>query len=230
MTFPTETQVFDSPEKNFDLNSTLSGLGETPVKLHSLGSSSKRRKGQQKLISATATLKRKLETVYDVPLHSPETNLTSSDISHLQLFRNMWEETKEKFKNSEFYQERVQILTLSPFTTERTINEFETTNYLVKKSRAVKKENGILGLCDRKQGKALANELKEEILQFYESDENVECVQGKIVSIRNKDGDKIKHQKPLVFSNLCELYATWKEANPSKKVGFSTFAAQRPKF
>ena len=30
---PTETQVFDSPEKNFDLNSTLSSLGETPVKL-----------------------------------------------------------------------------------------------------------------------------------------------------------------------------------------------------
>ena len=40
---PTETQDFDSPEKNFDLNSTLSGLSETPVKLHSLGSSSKRR-------------------------------------------------------------------------------------------------------------------------------------------------------------------------------------------
>ena len=46
----------------------------------------------------------------------------------------MWEEIKEKFKNSESYQERVQILTLSPFTIERTINEFETTNYLVKKS------------------------------------------------------------------------------------------------
>ncbi len=76
---PIEPQVFDSPEKNFDLSSTLSGLGENPVKLHSLGSSSKRRKGQQKLISATATLKRKLETVNGVPLDSPESNLISSD-------------------------------------------------------------------------------------------------------------------------------------------------------
>ncbi len=102
----------------------------------------------------------------------------------------------------------------------------------MKKSRAVKKKNGILGLCDRKQGKALANELKEEILQFYESDENSRMCPGKkdTVSIRNKDGDKIKHQKRLVLSNLCELYATWKEANPYKKVGFSTFAAQRPKY
>jgi len=65
---PTESQVFYSPEKNFDMSSTLSGLGETPVKLHSFGSSSKRRKGQQKLISATATLKRKLETVMMSPL------------------------------------------------------------------------------------------------------------------------------------------------------------------
>ena len=94
----------------------------------------------------------------------------------------------------------------------------------------MKKEYGILGLCDRKQGKALANKLKEEILQFYESDENSRMCSGKkdTVSITNKDGDKIKHQKRLVLSNLCELYATWKEANPSKKVGFSTFASQRP--
>ncbi len=87
---PIEPHVFYSPENIFDLSSTLSGLGETPVKLHSLGSSSKQRKGQQKLISATATLKRKLETVYDVPLDSPESNLTSSaDNSDLQLFRSM---------------------------------------------------------------------------------------------------------------------------------------------
>ena len=50
------------------------------------------------------------------------------------------------------------------------------------------------------------------------------------MSIRNKDGEKVKHQKRLVLSNLCELYASWKEANPNKKVGFSTFAAQRPKY
>ena len=65
--FPVEPPVVDSPEKNFNLNSTLSSLGETPVKLHSLGFSSKRMKGQQKLVSVTATLKQKLETVYDVP-------------------------------------------------------------------------------------------------------------------------------------------------------------------
>ena len=136
------------------------------------------------------------------------------------------------FKNSESYQECVQILTLSPFTIERTINEYQTTNYLVKKSRVVKKEKGILGLCDKKQGKAQSNELKEEIVRFYENDENSRMFPGMkdSVSIRNKDGEKVKHQKRLVLSNLCELYAAWKVASPDKKVGFSTFAAQRPKY
>ena len=49
----------------FDLNFTLSSLCESPVILQSLGSSSKQMKGQKKLASATATLKRKLETVYE---------------------------------------------------------------------------------------------------------------------------------------------------------------------
>ena len=49
-------------------------------------------KGQQKLVSATATLKRKLETVYDVPLDSPESNFNSSEKSDLLLFRKMWAE------------------------------------------------------------------------------------------------------------------------------------------
>ena len=38
----------------------------------------------------------------------------------------------------------------------------------------------------------------------------------------------MKHQKRLVLSNLRKLYVAWKEANPDKKVGFSTFAALSP--
>ena len=58
-------------------------------------------------------------------------SLCSSDNSDLQLFRNMWAEIREKFKNSESYLERVQILTSSPFSIERTMKKLETTNYLV---------------------------------------------------------------------------------------------------
>ena len=50
------------------------------------------------------------------------------------------------------------------------------------------------------------------------------------VSIRSKDGEKVHHQKCLVLSNISELYVSWKETNPCKNIGFSTFAAQRPKY
>ena len=49
------------------------------------------------------------------------------------------QELKEKIQNSQSYAERVQILTLSPFPIQRTMEEFGATNYLVKKSCAIKK-------------------------------------------------------------------------------------------
>lgn len=38
--------------------------------------------------------------------------------------------------------------------------EFGTTNYMVKKSRALKKEKGMLEVCDKISGKPLSKELK----------------------------------------------------------------------
>ena len=59
----------------------------------------------------------------------------------------MMNELAEKYKNSQSHQEYIQILTLSPFTIERSMKEFGATNYMVKKSRMVKKEKGILCTC-----------------------------------------------------------------------------------
>ena len=47
---------------------------------------------------------------------------------------------------------------------------------------------------------------------------------------RKQNGEKVKHQKRLVISNLRELYEAGKEANSDKKVAFSTFAALRPRY
>ena len=40
----------------------------------------------------------------------------------------------------------------------------------------------------------------------------------------------MKHQKCLVLSNLKELHVAWNESHPDKKVGFSKFAALRPRW
>ena len=83
------------------------------------------------------------------------------------------------FARSQSYQASVQILTLSPFTIDRTMKEFGATNYLVKKCHDVKKQKGILGQCKNK-GKALL-ELKYDIIKFYETDDNSRLYPGMFV-------------------------------------------------
>ena len=169
---------------------------------------------------------------YDVPLGTSSESDDESDLKDLQLHRSMIEELKATFQNSNSYEERVQVLTLSPFPVERTMQEFGATNYLVKKSRTVKKEKGILGQCDRNKGKPMSVVLKNEIAEFYESDENSRMCPGmkETISVRDRNGEMIKHQKRLVLSNLKELHVAWNESHPDKKVGFSKFAALRPRW
>ena len=226
--------MMSSPEKDtslLDLNASLVRLGETPVKAGHLAPSSRKRKAKEKYEKSTKKLRSELEKQYHVPLESSDSE-DECDSHDLKLYRQVFDELKEKFRNSDSYAERVQILTLSPFTIERTMQEFKATNYMVKKSRAVRKEKGILGACDKNRGKPLSEELKGSVVSFYEMDENSRVCPGKKdkVSIRGKDGEKIEHQKRLVLSNLKELHVAWKTAHPDQKVGFSSFAALRPKW
>ena len=118
----------------FDINSTLPIVGETPVKTGGLSATSRRRKGKKKLKSATKTLKRKLEASYEVSLDTSDSNNEDNGKNDLKLYEGMMNKLAEKYKNSESYQECIQILTLSPFTIERSMKEFGATNYMVKKS------------------------------------------------------------------------------------------------
>ncbi|XP_071951916.1 uncharacterized protein [Antedon mediterranea] len=223
-----------SPQKDtslIDLNASLIRLGETPVKPGHLAPSSRKKKAKDKFEKSTKKLKCKLEEQYNVPLEMSDSG-DEQDCLDLKLHHKVYNELKEKFKNSNSHSERVQILTLSPFTMERTMHEFGATNYMVKKSREVKKKKGILGVCDKSQGKSLSEELKESVVRFYENDDNSRICPGKKdkVSVRGKDGEKIEHQKRLVLLNLKELHAAWKTVYPQKKIGFSSFAALRPKW
>lgn len=223
---------FSSPEKSSSLlavNSALLSLDETPVKLHQLPVHQKRSTGKKKLQLASGSLKKKLELSYDVSLSSSDSEDDSKDLS---MYKKMMEELKAKFGASDSYKERVQILTVSPFTIKRTMEEFGATNYMVKKSRDVRKEKGILGQCDKNKGKVLSEDIRQAVSDFYEDDDYSRIMPGKkdFVSVKNKDGDKDRHQKRLILTNLAELYAKWKDVHPDKKIGFSTFASLRPKW
>jgi len=78
---------FSSPEKNVftDINAVLIHLDETPVKTRSLGQSSRKSKGKQKLKRGKVKLKLGLEELYNTQLDSAE-----SENQNLQLFNSMF--------------------------------------------------------------------------------------------------------------------------------------------
>ena len=142
------------------------------------------------------------------------------------------EEVKLKFKESNSYAKRVQILTLSSYIIERTVSKFGATNYLVKKSRSIKKELGILGECAKSKGKAISQILQNMIIDYYKRNEISRMCPGKKqkIGVRNLDGEKEYHQKRLVLCNRKELYSNFKKENPGIKIGFSSFATFHPKW
>ena len=61
----------------------------------------------------------------------------------------LMESLREKFSKSTSYQEKLQILTLSPFTIEETQQFFQATNYMVKKSHKLSEAKGVLSIPDK---------------------------------------------------------------------------------
>ena len=74
---------------------------------------------------------------------------------------------------------------------------------MYKKSREFRKEKGVLGVPGKKQGKVVKEDVKRDIVKFYECDENSRMCPGQkdFVNVVNEDGIKVKMQKRMVLSN-----------------------------
>ena len=84
---------------------------------------------QDKFQKASAVLKIRLEESYQTSfegLEEPDAKKAKEDADKLSLYRHLMESLKDKFHQSKSYQEKLQILTLSPFTTEETQHFFST--------------------------------------------------------------------------------------------------------
>ena len=126
---------------------------------------------------------------------------------------------------------KLQILTLSPFTIDKTIKIFNTTKWMVNKSRELKSLHGILPeIPHMSKGKVITDDIKKKVEAFYDQDDVSRICPGKkdCVIIRNIQGEKIYEQKRLLYANLKELYQIYKNIDGNPKVGFSSFAALRP--
>ena len=140
---------------------------------------------------------------------------------------------KDEFQKTTSGEKRMKILTLSPLSISHTMQFFNTTKYMVNKSRYLRKEYGILPEIPKvSKGKILTGDIIAEVENFYQCDDVSRICPGKsdFLSVRDKDGNKIHMQKRLLLGNLKELYELYKEeTRGTPKVSFSSFASLQPK-
>ena len=84
--------------------------------------------------------------------------------------------------------ENMILLTLVPssWSIKKTLEEFNISQYMVKRAREIKNKKGVLEEPDPKKGKILIAEVIERVIAFYQSDDYSRMCSGKkeYVSVR----------------------------------------------
>lgn len=132
-------------------------------------------------------------------------------------------------------QKQITILTLAPssWSIKKTAEEFNVTEYKVKRARYLVKRYGILANPAQKKGKQLPESTIKQVVEFYQSDEYSRLCPGKkdYISIKDSEtGKRIQVQKRLLLCDVSELYVFFKDQNPKVKVGRSKFYDLRPRW
>ena len=136
----------------------------------------------------------------------------------------------EEFNKAD-QKKKLKILTLSTFSEDDAAEKFNTTKYMVKKSRELKNMYGILPeIPVMSRSNVITSDMIKKVEDFYESDEGSRICPGKkdCVIIRNNDGEKIYKQKRLLLGNLKELFEAYKTIEGNPEICFSSFAKLRP--
>ena len=91
---------------------------------------------------------------------------------------------------------------------------------MVRRSRQLKREKGILADPDPKRGgRQVSEDVKERIMNFYQSEEYSRTCPGKKDFVTMKeDGEKVHKQKQLLLVNLKELYVEYKSKYSASSV------------
>ena len=183
-----ENKAADDEEENFDssdittmeererLNKTLTEMEFSPVKLHGIPNHSRHIEGRRKLAQVKEKIEECVAGAYSIDKDTlceqsvptdPALEQKAKDLDRLIYL------LKEKMVVST-RSEKLQLLTLVPesWTSEKIMGTFpETTQYMVRQSRKLREEKGILGAPDKRKGRKLQQETINLVKSFYCSDE-----------------------------------------------------------
>ena len=219
-------------EYSYDQQPLEEMFGASPLKKgHTMNKEKRISYGKRKSKQLGTLIKKKVAYALNVP----EEDLESSEhksCTDCADFNKMLAEVKQKISNVS-RREKIKLLTLVPqsWSKEKVCNEFNVSEYLVRASRKLKQEKGILSDPGSKKGKIISPDVSNRIHEFYQSDEFSRMCPGKkeYVSIKEND-EKVHKQKRLLLINLKELCANYKEQYPNDQISFSKFCTLRPKW
>lgn len=219
-------------DKEKQLNESITCLGISPCKMSSVSTRDKiayaKRKLKQVKQMSTDTISscaKVLATDLESPMKGKVKTTAESDIEYLV------EGVKSKI-NISSKGKIIALLSLAPhsWSISRTVEEFNVSEYMVRKARQLQKEHGILPEVPSKIGKPLSDETIKKVISFYNDDDISRVMPGSKDFKSVKEGDtRIHKQKRLLLMNLNEAYELFKQRYPGHEVGLSKFCELRPK-
>lgn len=220
--------IFLNPDSLIEnINEACKVMGTSLVKSEKLTTKRKFIEVEKKLQKLTSLKKPKLKR----PLRGSSKRSNNAEKDVACLIKNI----KIRLKSCKTNSEKINVLSVVPesWTIKRTMRELKVSSYLIKKSRSLVKEHGIVpNVSLKKLGSKLDPETLKIVREFYESDDNGRLCPGMkdCVTVRHEDGTKEKIQKRLILCNINELFKKFKDTHPELKIGRSKFCELRPKW
>lgn len=214
------------------IDSACSILGLSPAcKIRKLSSDKRVTALQKKVDTLHTTVRKNLELSFNLDISNPSNSKEASSVTHEE-YDELLKKLKEKCKLSD-KETKVKILSLVPesWSREKVSTEFNVSERLVRVTREITKQQGILPELHKRKGKTIDPQTLESVKLFFEDDEYSRLMPGKKDCVTFKEnGIKVQKQKRLVLCNLNELYLEFKNKYPDMKIGRSKFCELRPKW
>ena len=224
------SDLFTSPQmERIDLDKLATSLGCSPVK--NPGSRDKEPAAKWKASQLISAVKSKVAKAFDLDdsiLDTPEMT-TPQPLKDSADLDKLMQRLKEKVATAS-RREKIKLLTIvtETWSRKKVADYFGVTDHVVRRSRQLKKDKGILEDPDPKSGRSLSDDIKQCVTAFYESEEYSRICPGKEFVVVRDGGVKSHKQKQLLLLNLHELYVAYKAKYHNNKIGFSKFCELRP--
>ena len=166
-------------------NTSFEQLAVSPPKTHSLSKQRKVSEAKSKLGRACSSIEERVAAAIDVESDQlkrkdPRANIPISIQAKATDLDTLTYLMKEKLKTSD-YKTKIQVLTLTPeaWSRRQAAEFFEESEYSIRVARKLKEERGILSVPNPRHGKALSEDIRKVVVNFFEDDEFPRIMPGK---------------------------------------------------